>query len=113
MSKGYLEPIDVRSKVGRVQGKKYQEKGDNKDKVDFVSKKIVERENYDIRQFSDIKQVERVGKLHKAKRDVKIQQKRENLESSFIAIAVIARKQERNRKNNARKKAKKLAKRRK
>lgn len=113
MSKGYLEPIDQRSKVGVVRGKKYKEKGDNKDKVDFVSKKIVERENYEIREFSDVKQVEKVGKLHKAKRDIKIRQKRENLESGFIALAVRAKKQERNKKNNARKKAKKLAKRRK
>ena len=109
MSKGYLEPIDVRSKGGVVRPGEKEKR--TKDIVDDEFNIIEHHEIGDFKNHSA--KVEKVGGIHKAKRKIKIAQKRENLESGFMAMAVRAQKQERNKKNNARKKAKKLAKRRK
>lgn len=54
--------------------------------VDFDSGKLIERN--EVRDFGDLKQVETVGKLHKAKRRVKIDQKRENIEGQFMYMAM-------------------------
>lgn len=59
---------------------------DSREKINFESGKITERE--EIRYFGDLKQVEKVGKLHKAKRQVKIDSKRENLEGQFMYLAM-------------------------
>jgi len=57
--------------------------------------------------------VEKVGGLNKAKKTVKFTEKKETVENSVMFLAQKYRKQERNAKNNASKKAKKLAKRKK
>ena len=81
------------------------------EKVDFKSKRLIERE--EVRYFGDLKQVEKVGKLHKAKRRVKIDQKRENLEGQMLYLAHKAKKEERNAKNHAKRRENRRAKRRK
>lgn len=58
----------------------------SREKIDFESKKVVERE--EVRYFGDVRQVKKVGKLHKGKRRVKIDQKRENLEGQFMYMAM-------------------------
>lgn len=62
------------------------------ERVDFKSKKVTERE--EVRSFGDLRQVKKVGKLHKAKRQVKIDSKRENLEGQFMYLANKEKKRE-------------------
>lgn len=62
----------------------------SRERINFETKKVTERE--EVRYFGDLKQVNKVGKLHKAKRQVKIDSKRENLEGQFMYIANVAKK---------------------
>jgi hypothetical protein len=108
MSKGILRPADYGHKTGVVRGKAVRPRKVD-EKIDFSTGKVHRDEYIDLRDFSDLKQVDKVGKLRKGKERVKIDGIRENLEASFMYDAEKYRKQERNAKNNAKRREKRKA----
>jgi hypothetical protein len=87
IEKKFLDNIKERPKKKRERAS-LQKKGKIVNSFEKLGEdyKVVER--HEVRDFSDLKQVETVGKLHKGKRRVKIDQKRENIEGQFMYLAM-------------------------